>query len=146
MKQRLAKHPEVFCFPIQFPNDHWGPREEPNHLWNAQLVPRDFGGSCTWEGLLTWLVFLPLGDDSQSVHIKPQVPGYSLQQDDREGTVGVGVVDQGADLPSLQPVPTHVAVSMEDRCGQLRYHREKDTRMRCYEVIFRPGALTGGAG
>lgn len=83
---------------------------------------------CSWEGLLTWLVFLPLGDDSQSVHVEPQIPGYSLQQDDGESPVGVGVVDESADLPGLQPVSTHVAVSVEYGGGQFRCEREKRTQ------------------
>lgn len=105
----------MFCFTVQFLSDHWGPREGLNHLSNEPLTPRELGGMCSLEGLLTRLVFLPLGDDSQGVHVEPQVPGHSLQQDHREGPVGVSVVDEGANLPGLQPVPPHVTLSME--CG-----------------------------
>lgn len=71
---------------------------------------------CCWEQLLTWLVFLPLRDDSQGVHVEPQIPRHSLQQDHGEGPVGVSVVDQSADFTSLQPVPAHVALSVEYGC------------------------------
>lgn len=82
---------------------------------------------CWREGLPTWLVFLPLRDDGQSVHVEPQVPGHSLQQDDGEGPVGVSVVDERADLPSLQPVATHVALGMKDGYWQFRCERKVDT-------------------
>lgn len=85
------------------------------------------GGMCSWEGLLTWLVFLPLRDDGQSVHIESQIPGHSLQQDHGEGPVRVGVIDEGADLSGLQPVPAHVALSMEYRCRHFRCEGEKET-------------------
>lgn len=34
---------------------------------------------CPREGVLTWLVLLPLGDDGQSVNVQSQVPGHCLQ-------------------------------------------------------------------
>lgn len=84
---------------------------------------------CSREGLLTWLVFLPLRDDSQSVHIESQIPRHSLQQDHGEGPVWVSVVDERADLSSLQPISTHIALSVEYGCWQIRCEREKDTGM-----------------
>lgn len=115
----------MFCFTIQFPSDHCDLREGLNHLWNELLMPREWGGMCCLEGSLTGLVFLPFGDDGQGVHVEAQVPGHSLQQDHGEGSVGVGVVDEGADLPGLQPVPAHVTLSIECgdghfRCGRAR--------------------------
>lgn len=84
---------------------------------------------CSQESLLTWLVFLPLRDDSQSVHIESQIPRHSLQQDHGECPVRVSVVDESADLSSLQTIATHIALSMEYGCRQLRCEREKDIGM-----------------
>ena len=83
---------------------------------------------CSPEGLLTWLVFLSLCDDSQSVHVEPQIPRHGLQQDHGEGPVRVGVVDESADLSGLQPVSTHVALSMEYGCRQFRCEKIKGHR------------------
>lgn len=84
---------------------------------------------CPQESLLTWLVFLPLRDDSQSVHIESQIPRHSLQQDHGECPVRVSVVDESADLSSLQTIATHIALSMEYGCRKLRCEREKDIGM-----------------
>lgn len=86
-------------------------------------MPRESGGMCCLGGLLTGLVFLPFGDDGEGVHVEPQVPGHSLQQDHGEGSVGVSVVDEGADLPGLQPVPPHVTLGVERGNGHFRCGR-----------------------
>lgn len=102
----------MFHFPGMLPSYCWVQGRELNYLWNVLLVPRDSDGICCQECLLTWLVFFSLSYDSQSVHIESQIPWHSLQQDHRESTVWVSVVDEGADFSSLQPIPTYIALGM----------------------------------
>jgi len=89
-------------------------------------VPRESGGMCSRQGLLTRFVFLPLRGDSQGVHIESQIPRHGLQQHHGEGPVRVSVVDESADLSGLQPVSAHVALSVQYGCWQFRCEREKD--------------------
>lgn len=64
---------------------------------------------------LTRFVLLALGGDGESVHVEPQVPGHSVQQQHGEGPVRVSVVQKRVQLPALQPVATHVSLGVQER-------------------------------
>lgn len=66
---------------------------------------------------LTWFVLLALGGDGEGVHVQPQVPGHSVQQQHREGPVRVGVIQQRAQLPVVQPVAAHVPLGVQEGRG-----------------------------
>lgn len=63
---------------------------------------------------LTWLVLLALGGDGKGVHIQPKVPGHNVQEQHGEGPVRVGVVQQRAQLPALQPIAAHVPLGVQE--------------------------------
>ena len=66
------------------------------------------------DSALTWFVLLALGGDGEGVHVQPQEPGHGVQQQHGEGPVRVGVVEQRAQLPVLQPVAAHVPLGMQE--------------------------------
>lgn len=72
------------------------------------------GGQGWGDPALTWLVLLALGGDGKGVHIQPQVPGHDVQEQHGEGPVRVGVVQQRAQLPALQPIATHVPLGVQE--------------------------------
>lgn len=76
------------------------------------------GEKVRWTGwgdsALTWLVLLALGGDGEGMHVQPQVPGHNVQEQHGEGPVRVGVVQQRAQLPALQPVATHVPLGVQE--------------------------------
>ena len=100
--------------PVQTARYFW------NHPENGGVGGRrGRGGWGGGEGLagasaLTRLVLLALGGDGERVHVEPQVPGHGVQQQHREGPVRVGVVEQGAQLPALQPVATHIPLGIQE--------------------------------
>lgn len=72
------------------------------------------GRGLAQDSALTWFVLLALGGDGEGMHVQPQVPGHGVQQQHREGPVRVGVVQQSAQLPALQPVATHVSLGVQE--------------------------------
>ena len=73
-----------------------------------------WGEGLAGDSVLTWFVLLALGRDGERVHVQPQVPGHSVQQQHREGPVWVGVVQQRAQLPALQPVAAHIPLGVQE--------------------------------
>lgn len=98
----LGGFSEVWTTGIPLSNEVWGTWRETEPGWVAR------------DSALTWFVLLALGGDGEGMHIQPQVPGHGVQQQHREGPVRVGVVQQSAQLPALQPVATHISLGVQE--------------------------------
>ena len=75
---------------------------------------RGWGEGLAGDSALTWFVLLALGCDGECVHVQPQVPGHGVQQQHREGPVRVGVIQQRAQLPALQPIAAHIPLGVQE--------------------------------
>lgn len=73
---------------------------------------------------LTGLVVLSLAGDSEGVDVETEVPRHRVQQQHRERPVGVVVVHQRVNLSRLQPVTSHIALSVEQRTQHVSCRQE----------------------
>lgn len=114
-----------------------------------------WGGGRGLGSALTWLVLLALGGDGEGVHIQPQVPGHRVQQQHGEGPVGVGVVQQGAQLPTLQPIAAHVPLGVQEghwwglcieKSQQLELPKERSLPTPTSQATFRASEPGGEGG
>lgn len=99
------------------------PVQTARYLWNSlrtevlgDVEGEGWGGGAGLAGAsaLTWFVLLALGGDGERVHVQPQIPGHGVQQQHGEGPVRVGVVEQCAQLPALQPVAAHIPLRIQE--------------------------------
>lgn len=94
--------------PVQTARNFW------NYPENRGVGGRGGGGGWAGASALTRFVLLAPGGDGERMHVQPQVPGHGVQQQHREGPGRVGVVEQGAQLPALQPVAAHIPLGVQE--------------------------------